>query len=244
MGLPAFPDRAFSPGGTKAYNPARSQNGIMTGVYGTNASDGVAYNIADVNNTMRIQTVKLTAIAQKAIDEKVRRGGGNILLPAGYYEGKISAPRIQDIRTQLEIRGPAATQAYMGAGAGTNSSDGFTATGSSTSTGITGYDSYYGAAIYGPVTTTTYGVLPDPTPTTFPQAAAPTMSYSFTKDDIIYAADINKLIKEINDAGAVCLCNCNYCTCNCNYCTCNCNYACTCNCNYSDERVKTQIEYM
>lgn len=60
----------------------------------------------------------------------------------------------------------------------------------------------------------------------------------------VYASNINDMISKVVNAGAECLCNCNYCTCNCNYCTCNCNYACTCNCNYSDERVKTEIEYM
>ena len=57
----------------------------------------------------------------------------------------------------------------------------------------------------------------------------------------IFASDFNNLIKDINNAGAACTCNCNYCSCNCNYCTCNCNYQCTCNCNYSDKRLKTQI---
>ena len=60
----------------------------------------------------------------------------------------------------------------------------------------------------------------------------------------IKASDINALIKKVKDAGAVCLCNCNYCTCNCNYCTCNCNYACTCNCNYSDRRLKRNIKFL
>jgi len=240
MGLPAFPLSAFQPGGSKAYNPARSQNGIMTGIYGVNSSDGVAYNIADVDNSMKIFSSKLLAIANNAVAEKVRRGGTNVLIPAGYYEGRINANRIQDIRVQVEVRGPAATQAYNGAGSGTNSPNGLQVTGSTN--GITGYDGYYGAAIYGPVPT--YGPIPEPSIVTYPQAPAPTMSYSFTSRDLIRASDINKLIKEINDAGAVCLCNCNYCTCNCNYCTCNCNYSCTCNCNYSDERVKTQIEYL
>lgn len=58
----------------------------------------------------------------------------------------------------------------------------------------------------------------------------------------IYASNINELIDKVVNAGAVCVCNCNYCTCNCNYCTCNCNYSCTCNCNYSDERLKDNIE--
>lgn len=60
----------------------------------------------------------------------------------------------------------------------------------------------------------------------------------------IFAAEINSLVQKVNSAGAVCVCNCNYCTCNCNYCTCNCNYSCTCNCNYSDERLKTNIEFV
>lgn len=49
--------------------------------------------------------------------------------------------------------------------------------------------------------------------------------------DIITNTHINALITKLNNAGAVCICNCNYCTCDCNYCTCDCNY-CTCNCNY------------
>lgn len=60
----------------------------------------------------------------------------------------------------------------------------------------------------------------------------------------IKASDINALINKVKDAGAACLCNCNYCTCNCNYCTCNCNYACTCNCNYSDRRLKKNIKFL
>ena len=72
---------------------------------------------------------------------------------------------------------------------------------------------------------------------TFPQAGVPSGSTAVAIGDTITAAGLNALITELNNAGAVC-------TCNCNYCTCNCNYACTCNCNYSDERVKTEIEYM
>ena len=60
----------------------------------------------------------------------------------------------------------------------------------------------------------------------------------------ITASALNAIITALNSDTTACTCNCNYCTCNCNYCTCNCNYSCTCNCNYSDERVKTNIEYM
>ena len=63
---------------------------------------------------------------------------------------------------------------------------------------------------------------------------------------LITASEINSLISSNYTAGQQCVCNCNYCTCNCNACLCNCNYACTCNCNYtySDERLKTNIEYL
>jgi hypothetical protein len=57
-----------------------------------------------------------------------------------------------------------------------------------------------------------------------------------------YASDFSALATAVINAGAQCLCNCNYCTCNCNYCTCNCDYSCTCNCNYSDERLKENIK--
>jgi hypothetical protein len=242
VGLPAFPVAAFSPGGTKTYAPARSTS-TMTGIYGTNASNALA-GISTVTKATgdAISGAHLLEIANAANAERTRRGGSAITIPNGYYTGRISASRIQAIRTGLEISGPAASQAYSGAGA--SSSDGYYVTG--TTTGIIGYDSYYGAAVYGPVTT--YALLPDPSTVTFPQVSSNTGSYDY---DLLYAlgsrikaVHINDLITVINNNRAQCTCNCNYCTCNCNYCTCNCNYACTCNCNYSDEQVKTQIEYM
>ena len=54
---------------------------------------------------------------------------------------------------------------------------------------------------------------------------------------IVLASHINSMIDKIQEAGAVCLCNCNYCTCNCNY-------TCTCNCNYSDIRLKENIKFL
>ncbi len=57
------------------------------------------------------------------------------------------------------------------------------------------------------------------------------------KDRPIEADEINAMVDKVNGAGGVCVCNCNYCTCNCNY-------SCTCNCNYSDERLKTNIEFL
>jgi len=96
----------------------------------------------------------------------------------------------------------------------------------------------------GPVNEQAYNTSGTIAVTTFPTAPVSSGAGNFTAGQKITSGIINALIDEINNAGAVCLCNCNYCTCNCNYCTCNCNYACTCNCNYSDEQVKTEIVYM
>jgi len=78
----------------------------------------------------------------------------------------------------------------------------------------------------------------------FPVAAAYVGGFQGVRsNNVIFAQEINNMVQKVNDAGAVCVCNCNYCTCNCNYCTCNCNYSCTCNCNYSDIRLKTNIQF-
>jgi hypothetical protein len=96
----------------------------------------------------------------------------------------------------------------------------------------------------GPAATQAYNVSGTNSIVTFPQAPTPSGAATVGATGLITASNVNLLVNELNSAGAVCTCNCNYCTCNCNYCTCNCNYSCTCNCNYSDERVKTSIEYM
>lgn len=91
--------------------------------------------------------------------------------------------------------------------------------------------------VSGTVTIVTFGNLPSP--------RDGWVSATPAAGTVIYAANVNSIIAGIQlGGGSGCTCNCNYCTCNCNYCTCNCNYSCTCNCNYSDERVKTEIEYM
>ena len=89
----------------------------------------------------------------------------------------------------------------------------------------------------GPAVTWTYGT------TYFTSATTFSLTYgNVTAGAIVYATDVNNLLTDLLNAGAVCVCNCNYCTCNCNYCVCNCNYACTCNCNYSDQRLKENIK--
>ena len=212
-------------------------SGLTKSIYGTNASNAVSYNIASVGSTDLMRENKLTAIAQKACDERVRRGSTTITIPSGYYSGQIIASRVQDIRTVVEVAGPAATQAYMGQWRDISSSNGTYATGGTVPT----YNPVYGAPTgYA----AEYATLPPPDAIDYAQAPAPVGTVSFSKNQRISAVDINAVITEINNAGAVCTCNCNYCTCNCNYCTCNCNYSCTCNCNYSDEQLKANVEYL
>jgi len=204
-------------------------SGLTTSVYGTNSSNAVGYNIAEVASTDLMRENKLIEIANNAVSERTRRGQSAIQIPGGYFSGRIYGSRVQDIINVVQVAGPAATQAYNGAGQGTNSSDGRGP--------IIGYTpGRFRLPIYGP--------LVQPEVVTYPQTAAPSFGVSFSKGDQISSLNINTLIRTINNAGAACTCNCNYCTCNCNYCTCNCNYACTCNCNYSDEQVKTNIEYI
>ena len=212
-------------------------SGLTKSIYGTNSSNAVSYNIASVGSTDLMRENKLTAIAQKACDERVRRGKSTINIPSGYYSGQILASRVQDIRSVVEVTGPAATQAYMGQWRDISSPNGQYATGGTTPT----YDPAYGVLTgY----TAAYAALPPPDAIDYPQAPAPTNGVSFSRNDRISAENINTIITEINNAGQVCTCNCNYCTCNCNYCTCNCNYSCTCNCNYSDEQLKANVEYL
>ena len=100
-------------------------------------------------------------------------------------------------------------------------------------------------AVAGPGSSQAYNSNGTVTVITYPQAGAISTTSQITAGSLIYANNVNALINDINNSGAVCTCNCNYCTCNCNYCTCNCNYSCTCNCNYvSDIRLKTNIKQL
>ena len=210
---------------------------LVANIYGTNASNALGYIGGYVGTSTTISGSAMTGIAQAAINERVRRGQSNIVIPAGYYSGTVSAARLDIIITAVGVAGPAATTAQNGANQNINSSNGQVQTG--TAPTYDGYGNYAGdVPVYGPV--------PVPETITYPQVPAVSNATSFAAlvGSRIRAVHINSLVNQINDSRIVCTCNCNYCTCNCNYCTCNCNYACTCNCNYSDEQVKTEIEYM
>ena len=183
-------------------------SGLVKDIYGTDTSNTVSHGLTQVNNSNKMSGAIFYNIAQKAIAERTRRGGSSVAIPSNYYTGKLFASKVQEIKTNVEIAGPATSQAYnTNYGGGANSGN-------------------------------------PPDITTYSQVAVPSGSGNFIAGQRITSAIVNALINEINTAGAVCTCNCNYCTCNCNYCTCNCNYSCTCNCNYSDEQLKSQVEYM
>jgi hypothetical protein len=203
MVLPLFPSTGKG-NGTPSISGVSGQNtgtsdGIVTLVYGLNASNAVSHAVPNVNKTTVISADFFNTLINKTNTERNRRGYATI--PASVTKDTlVFASLFNGIKTALEVPGPAATEAYNISGTATI--------------------------------------------VTFPQAPTPSGAATVGATGLITASNVNLLIDELNDAGAVCTCNCNYCTCNCNYCTCNCNYACTCNCNYSDERVKTSIEYM
>jgi hypothetical protein len=87
-------------------------SGLTTSVYGTNSSNAVGYNIAEVASTDLMRENKLLDIANKAVLERTRRGGSAIQIPGGYFSGRIYGSRVQDIINVVQVAGPAATQAY------------------------------------------------------------------------------------------------------------------------------------
>ena len=212
-----------------------AQDGVSH-AYGTNASNAVSYAQGGVTVGATILSSTWSTLVTNVGNERGRRGSTPSFSGGPYTVGSIiNAALFNSIKGQLEYSGPTATQAYNGANQNINSSNGQVY-----SYTYYTYDSYYGAYS----TVNVYVAAPAPEVITYSAATAPTGSTAVAAGNLITASGLNALITELNNAGAVCTCNCNYCTCNCNYCTCNCNYSCTCNCNYSDERVKTNIEYM
>jgi Chaperone of endosialidase len=208
--------------------------GLGNNAFGLNtSSDAVSYSIASVAQSGLIQSSKFVDIAAKVNAERGRRGAG-----AQSYNtsGLISASDLNAMKAGLEVA-PLA----LGTG-GYYDNKGYQTHATYDYDNGTGQGSSFpGAADTGNSSsgnvTWSYGTA------SFPQASAYTAGFSgVAQNSLIYAQNINDMITKITNAGAVCMCNCNYCTCNCNYCTCNCNYACTCNCNYSDERLKENIK--
>jgi len=229
--LPGFPDRPETGASRTGYGySARFQDGILISVQGTNSSNAVTYSIAKVTaGSDSITGAKFNELITNISSERVRRSTSAFSYT---LTNPISAAAVNSIKNALAIGGNSGGSAYMGNWVGSNSGDGRYFTGNYTPPI---YDPVYGNLIGGnePI----YEVLPDPGVVTYPAASAPSVTSDVAVGSLISAATINSIIDSLVAAGAAC-------TCNCNYCTCNCNYACTCNCNYSDERVKTDIEYM
>jgi len=233
MTLPVLPTLAPS---NKYNDNYISQNGVVTSVYGTNASNAVSYAIGSVvANVTQVTTAKFTELIDKTNLERTRR---SVATTAITLSNPISYLHFNSIRSAIAVSGNANTgEAYNDSRTnGVNSPSGATIW---DGTYTTTYDPYY--AYYNPHAKV-YVASITPIITTYGYAAVSVTAAAATQYSKIYASNINLLVNDINNSGAACTCNCNYCTCNCNYCTCNCNYSCTCNCNYSDERLKENIK--
>lgn len=212
MPYPSFP--ADSPS-TKwnSNDPASSK---VTWVYDGGGATLGAYGIVNsvVGNT--IQATTWNNLRSKISSERVRR---NRTAFSYTLSTTVSATDFNRLREAVQVSGQF-TNAYL-------------------SGNVTSDTAYNGT---GQNQDASQGGISRPEVVTYTAAASPSMTSTDKAEGVtIYASTLNQLIADINAAGQVCVCNCNYCTCNCNYCVCNCNYRCTCNCNYSDIRLKENI---
>jgi hypothetical protein len=209
MTIPTFPEAAFVRAvgggrgdGRKVNAGLFSQSGIVASIYGTNATNGVQAIGGYVGAGYSISGSAMTAIAQEAINERVRRGQSNITIPAGYYSGTISAARLDIIISVVQVAGPAETQAYNGANQNINSSDG---------------------NVPSPETVTFYQQGAPNFNVSFSGLVGSTIRADHI-NELLNGINAARAVCTCNCN--YCTCNCNYCTCNCNYsCTCNCNYS-------------------
>ena len=203
------------------------------------------YSLTDVSSGSLISAASINAIRTAYASECARRG---LSAPSGSTVssgGSISSAHINNLKSSIESAATRVTPTVLVSSDGSEGdvrSAGSAATQRLFPNGTQfvasgGVDIWGGPGQPNPAA----GNPPDVPVTSFTQGFAGISNPTTTT---IKASDINALIKKVKDAGAVCLCNCNYCTCNCNYCTCNCNYSCTCNCNYSDRRLKKNIKFL
>jgi len=226
--------------------PTTSRGYVKATVY-NGAITGTTYSLTDVTSGASISAQGINAIRTAYASECSRRG---LAAPSGTTVtsgSAITAAQINDLKSSIENTATKVTPIV------TTSSSGFEGdvrSGQIADTvfpGGTQFVASGGVQVWkGPGTTNP--AASDPPDVAVPSYTSGFAGISTTNNahltTTIKASDINSLIKKVKDAGAVCLCNCNYCTCNCNYCTCNCNYACTCNCNYSDRRLKRNIKFL
>jgi len=201
------------------------------------------YSLTDVTVGSLVSAAGINAIRTAYASECSRRG---LSTPAGSTVSSgsvITSTQINNLKSSIEVATTRITPTILVSSSGSEGdirSAGSQATQrlfpDGTQFVVSGGVNIWG----GPGTTNPFADNP-------PDVSIPAFTTGFagiSTGAIIKASDINGLIKKVKDAGAVCLCNCNYCTCNCNYCTCNCNYSCTCNCNYSDRRLKKNVKFL
>jgi len=222
---------------------ATSSRGFVTATPYNGARLAATYNFTNVTNNNTITDTFINSIRDAYALECVRRNLNSPAAPATDGD-TIRASHINSLKNSIEISStlslPAITTSVTAAAAGSDIRgrgdqifDAMFPAG--TEFVPNGVDAWQGVG------------RPNPrvgNPPAFSVPAYTTGGGTHVAENTITASGINALITKVKDAGAVCLCNCNYCTCNCNYCTCNCNYACTCNCNYSDRRLKTLIKLL
>ena len=197
-----------------------SQSGISSLAYTGNAVYGVSHNVGGVNNTTTVKATDWNNFVSKISTERVRRGRSSISYT---LTNPITATQFNNLRSYIQVSAQFQNTPSGATWLTTDSAYNSTGQGENNGTGVATY----------PPATSTYNA-----------PAAPSAATAVSAGGLIYATNVNNLINDINNAGAACVCNCNYCSCNCNYCVCNCNYTCTCNCNYSDERLKENIKLL
>jgi hypothetical protein len=194
-----------------------AQSGISQSPYnGTIA--GVSYNVAKVTTSTSITKTDWDNFVSRVNSEKSRRNKGTFSLS---ISGNVTAANFNSLRANIQVTSQFSNSPLGGTFVVTDDAYNGIGQGENNTTGVAHYPPQL-------ITSTAPGA----------QSSATDVALN----GLIYASRINQLVDDINNAGAACVCNCNYCSCNCNYCVCNCNYSCTCNCNYSDERLKENIQ--
>ena len=195
-----------------------SQSGVSSRGYTANQISGVSYGVGGVNTSTTVSAATWNNFVSTINSERLRRNQGGYSLS---LSNPISAAQFNSLRSGIQV-GSSFTNSQL------------------TPTYVTSDNAYNGAG-QGENVSTGAATYP-PASIGYTAPGAQTSAGAVAGGGRIYPSNVNALINDINNAGAACVCNCNYCSCNCNYCVCNCNYTCTCNCNYSDERLKENIK--
>ena len=179
-----------------------SQSGISQSPYnGTIA--GVSHGVARVTTSTSITKVDWDNFVSKVNAERTRRNKGSFSLT---ISGTVTATIFNTLRTGIQVTSQFSNSPLAGTFVVTDDAYNGIGQGENNSTGVAHYPPQV-------ITSTAPGA----------QSSATDVALN----GLIYASRINQLVDDINNAGAACVCNCNY---------------CSCNCNYSDERLKENVQ--